>query len=208
MFWAWTRHCHGLGHSPHPSPPPRDPPQQAAMAHNLPRTLTAGHLAGPCLPPALTPTPSAPSLHPLAADPSSSPYTHYYLGQARTDSPSTPWEINYPPCRWKSYATASSQRFSSRLAEHRLQAATMEPPSLPAAEQAPGAALDLPITWYPPAADTSLGHGSSALPCGRDRSLVPTVFPPTPLTRPPLGVFAGDSSDPSLLSYCHRERCF
>lgn len=56
-----------------------------------------------CLPP----TPSAPSLHPAAADLSTSPYTHYCLGQASIDTPSTPWELNDPPCRWKSYTTVS-----------------------------------------------------------------------------------------------------
>lgn len=192
--------------SPLQSPSPGSTPAGSHGTRPAPHTRSRGP-AGPCLPPALTTTPSAPSLHPPAADPSSSPCSHYYLAQASTDTPSTPWELNYPPCRWKYYATASLQRFSSRLAECGLRAATMELPGLPATEQAPGAALDLPITWYLPAADASLGHGSSALPYGRDRTPAPTVLPPTPLTHPSHGVFAGDSSAPSLLSYCHRERC-
>lgn len=60
------------------------------------------------------------SLHPPAADPSASPYTHYYLGQASTDTSSTLWEINYPPCRWKSHAMASWLRCSPHLANHGL----------------------------------------------------------------------------------------
>lgn len=82
----------------------------------------------------------------------------------------------------------------------------MELLGLPAAEQGPGAALDLPITWYLPAADTSLGHSSSALPCGRYWTSAPTVLPSTLLTHPPPSMFAGNSSAPSLLSYYHRER--
>lgn len=181
------------------------PGSTAAGSHGTQPATHTRHPA-PALPPALTPTPLAPSLHPPAADPSASPYTHYYLGQASTDTPSTPWEINYPPCRWKSCATASSQRFSSRLADHGLRAATTEPPGLPAAEQAPGAALNLPITRYPPAAAASPRHSFSALPCSRDQSPAPTVLLSTPLTRRPLSTFVGDRLAPSLLSYCHRER--
>lgn len=44
---------HGLRHSSHPSPPGQDPPQQAAVAHNLPRTLAAARPPGPCLLPSL-----------------------------------------------------------------------------------------------------------------------------------------------------------
>lgn len=192
--------------SPLQSPSPGSTPAVSHGTQPATHTRSRGP-AGPCLSPALFPTPSAPSLHPPAPDPSSSPYTHYYFAQASTDTPFTRWELNYPPCRWKYYTMASLQTFSSRLAECGLRAATMELPGLPATEQAPGAALDLPITWYLPAADTLLGHGSSALPHGRDRSPAPAVLPPTPLTHPSLGVFAGDSSAPSLLSYCHRERC-
>lgn len=156
---------------------------------------------------------SCPQFHPISLiTPFSScrsqlfSYTHSYLGQGSTDIPSTLREINYPPWRWESYAMASSWRSPSCLADHGLRAATMESLGLPAAEQAPGAALDLPITGYLPAADASPGHSSSALPCSRDRSLAPAVLPPTPLTLPSLCMFAEDSLGPSLLSYCHGER--
>lgn len=82
----------------------------------------------------------------------------------------------------------------------------MELLGLPTAEQGPGAALDLPITWYPPLADALLGHGSSALPCDRDRSSAPTVLPSSLLTHTPPSMFAGNSSALSLLSYYHWER--
>lgn len=118
--------------------PSRQPQHTTCHTHSQP---------GTCLPA------SCPQFHPISLlTPSSScrsqlfPYTHYYLGQGSTDIPSTLREINYPPCRWESYAMASSWRSPSCLTDHGLRAATMEPLGLPAAEQAPGAALDLPIT--------------------------------------------------------------
>lgn len=50
---------------------------------------------------------------------------------------------------------------------------------LPAAEQAPGTALDLPITWDPPVALP--GHSSSALSHGKGWNPSPTVLPLTGL---------------------------
>lgn len=96
--------------------PSLGPTQHTGTAHNLPCTLAARLLASPCLLMPLLP-PSDPV---TPADPSASPYTCYYLGQASTDTSSTLWEINYPPCRWKSYAMASWWRYSPHLADHGL----------------------------------------------------------------------------------------
>lgn len=80
----------------------------------------------------------------------------------------------------------------------------MKLPGLPAAEQAPGTALDLPITWDPPAALP--GCSSSALSHGRNQNPAPIVLPLTRLARSPSDVSVGDSLVPPLLSYCHGEK--
>lgn len=73
-----------------------------------------------------------------------------------------------------------------------------------AAGQAPGTALDLPITWDPPAALP--GHSSSALSHGRDWNPAAIVLPPTRLACSPSDVSVGDSLAPPLLSHCHGEK--
>lgn len=80
----------------------------------------------------------------------------------------------------------------------------MKLPGLPAAEQAPGTTLDLPITWDPPTA--LLGRSSSALSHGRNQNPALTVLPSTRLACSPSDVSVGDSLAPPLLSYCHGEK--
>lgn len=114
LFWTWA--SWSWAWSP-PHFPSLGSIQHTGIAHNLPSTLAAT-LAPACSCPCSHPMTL--SLHPPAADPSASPYTHYYLGQASTDTSSTLWEINYPPCRWKSHAIASWLRCSPHLANHGL----------------------------------------------------------------------------------------
>lgn len=80
----------------------------------------------------------------------------------------------------------------------------MKLPGLPAVEQAPGTALDLPLALDPPAALP--GHSSSALSRDRSQNPAPSVLPPTPPAPSPSDVSVGDSSAPPLLSYCHGEK--